>query len=233
MAIVKATYTKSKTGAQASIRYIEQRPGKDSTKISRSLFGIDGVMDRQQAYRLIEQAGKGSIFYRFIISPDPKREDTRRDLHMRGITEQTMLQLNSLLKKEVAWVAAEHADHAPHRHVHVIACVPGKLTVQDFDLLRQTATQASLFQRKERDLARGSKRDRFIQQRTLKSYDAGRQLAGGQRAISVQICPRCGYGQSVGKRKRYRLYRCPLCGLKLISDQRIGLQIKEAKWDRW
>ncbi len=38
MAIVKATYTKSRGGAKASIRYIEHRPGKDGDKITRNLF---------------------------------------------------------------------------------------------------------------------------------------------------------------------------------------------------
>jgi hypothetical protein len=87
MAIVKATYTKSIADAKASIRYIEHRPGKDGAKITRSLFGIDGLMGRDQAYRLIDEAPKGSVFYRFVLSPDPKKEDMRRDLHLREVTE--------------------------------------------------------------------------------------------------------------------------------------------------
>jgi hypothetical protein len=72
MAIVKATYTKSRAGVRASIRYIEHRPGKDGEKVSQILFGIDGLMGREQAYRLIDEAEEGSMFYRFILSPDPK-----------------------------------------------------------------------------------------------------------------------------------------------------------------
>src|SRR5712691_3927097 len=90
MAIVKATYTKSSGGAKASIRYIEHRPGKDGEKITRNLFGIDGLLGRWQAYRMIDEAEKGSYFFRFVISPDPKGEDTERDLHLREITERTM-----------------------------------------------------------------------------------------------------------------------------------------------
>lgn len=232
MAIVKATYTKSKAGAKASIRYIEQRPGRGGAKIARSLFGIDGLMDRAQAYRLIDQAERGSRFYRIVISPDPKREDSKRDLHLRAITEQTMQRLNTLLKKEVAWVAAEHDDHAPHRHVHIIACVPGRLTVEDFKLLRQTATQAALFQRKERDLARGSRRERLGQFQRAKPYAGGRKIGGVRRAVSIQICPRCGYGKSMSMRKSHRVYRCPLCGLKLARDQNSSLKSKEAQWQR-
>src|SRR5260221_831108 len=152
MAIVKATYTKQSAGAKASIRYIEHRPGKDGEKITRTLFGSDGLMGRWQAYRMIDTAEKGSIFFRFVMSPDPKKEDTRKDLHLREITEQTMHTLEERLHKQIAWVAAEHNDHAPHRHVHIVAVVPGRLQVQDFQSLRQTATEAALFQRHERDL---------------------------------------------------------------------------------
>src|SRR5438270_9411266 len=106
MAIIKATYTKSSGGAKASIRYIEHRPGKDGEKITRTLFGSDGGMGRWQAYRLIDEAEKGSFFFRFVISPDPKQEDSGKDLFLREVTEQTMLRLEEHLHKEVSWVAA-------------------------------------------------------------------------------------------------------------------------------
>src|ERR1700724_3651498 len=107
MAIVKATYTKSGAGAKASIRYIEHRPGKDGEKVTRNLFGIDGLMGRYAAYRMIDEADKGSYFFRFVISPDPKGEDTQRDLFLREITEKTMLSLEDRLQKPLQWVAAE------------------------------------------------------------------------------------------------------------------------------
>ena len=154
MAIVKASYTKSSGGAKASIRYIAHRPGKDNEKTTRTLFGSDGLMGRYEAYRMVDEAEKGSLFFRIVISPDPQQEDTDKDLFLRDITEQTMQSLEDRFQKHVQWVAAEHNDHAPHRHVHVVAIVPGRLQVQDFQLLRTTATQAALAQRKERDLLR-------------------------------------------------------------------------------
>ena len=42
MAIVKATYTRTGGSAKASVRYIENRPGKDGAKIQRTLFTADG-----------------------------------------------------------------------------------------------------------------------------------------------------------------------------------------------
>jgi hypothetical protein len=161
MAIVKANYVKRGMGeqakAKATIRYIQHRAGKEGAKSTRALFGSDGVMGRYEAYRMIEQAEKGSIFFRFVISPDPKGEDSERDLHLRDVTEKTMLQLEERVHKQVQWVAAEHDDHAPHRHVHVVAVVAGRLQAQDFQALRQTATEACLEQRQERDLANEQK----------------------------------------------------------------------------
>jgi hypothetical protein len=96
---------------------------------------------------------KGSLFFRFVISPDQQRKDTKRDLHLRAVTEHTMLRLEERVQTAVSWVAAVRAEHTPIRHVHIVAVVAGRLTAQDFQALRQTATEACLEQRKERDLA--------------------------------------------------------------------------------
>jgi len=152
MAIVKATYTKNRAIAKATIRYIQHRPGNGNTRTTRSLFGIDGLVGRYEAYRMIDEAEKGSVFFRIVISPDPKGEDTSKDLRLWEVTEKTMHTLEERLHKEVSWVAVEHNDHAPHRHVHVVAVVKGRLQAQDFQALRQTTTDACLEQRKELDL---------------------------------------------------------------------------------
>src|SRR6266480_6450846 len=120
MAIVKASYTKKPGGAKASIRYMQHRKGADNTKARRTLFGVDGAMERKQTYEMIEEAAQGSFFYRFVISPDPNKEDMKKDLFLREITERTMLNLEERLQQPISWVAVEHNDHAPHRHVHVL-----------------------------------------------------------------------------------------------------------------
>ena len=161
MAIVKNNYVKrgirEKANAKATIRYIQNRRGVDNTKTSRSLFGWDGVMGRYEAYRMIDEAEKGSVFYRIIISPDPETEDTKRDLHLRNVTENMMHALEDHIHQQVSWVGAIHADHAPHRHVHIVAIVPGRLERQEFQalprVLRSAATQAALEQRQELDRA--------------------------------------------------------------------------------
>lgn len=153
MAIVRASYTKSGAGAKAAIRYIEHRPGKDGAKTTRKLFGIDGLMGRWQAYRMVDEAENGSYFYRFAISPDAKTEDTQRDLSLRELTEATMQSLEDRFHQHLHWVAATHADHSPYRHVHVMAVIPGRLQKHDLELLHLTATGAALAQRHQRDLA--------------------------------------------------------------------------------
>jgi hypothetical protein len=168
MAIFKATYTKSSAGAKASIRYIQHRPGKDGAKITRTLFGWDGVMERQEAYRMIDEAYKDSLFFRFVISPDPLTEDTKRDLFLRDIIEQTMVRLEDRLHTFVEWVASEHNDHTSLRHVHVVAIVPGRLKVQDLQSLRHMATDAALEQRRARDYA-------YEQQAQAQEYREGEE----------------------------------------------------------
>jgi hypothetical protein len=152
MSVVRAKYSKSKSRTKAHLRYIEHRAGRDGAKVKRELFGIDGVMNRQQAYRMIDEAEKATAFFRIVISPHPAREDTEKDLHLAELTRQTILTLEERVGKSVHYVAAEHDDHADHRHVHVVAVVNGRLNTQDLAALRTTATNTALLQRQERDL---------------------------------------------------------------------------------
>jgi hypothetical protein len=164
MAIFKANYVKrgqtARDLAKASVRYIQHRRGKDGQTITRTLFNTDGPMERSEAYRMIDEATKGSFFYRFVLSPDPKREDRNHDLDMRDIAMQTMLALEERVGQSVLWVGAVHADHAPHLHAHLIAVVPHKLNVKDFAMLRQATTGAALEQRRFLDLMRVHERER-------------------------------------------------------------------------
>ena len=154
MAIVKATYTKAASEAKAYIRYIQHRKGLDGQKITRELYGIDGAMVRLEGYEMIDAAEKGTAFFRIIINPDPATEDTRKDLSLQEITGKTMQTLAERVGKDVPYIAATHADHTLLHHAHILACVKGRLNTQDLQALRQTATQAALEQRKERDMAR-------------------------------------------------------------------------------
>jgi hypothetical protein len=51
----------------------------------RPLFSSDGPMIRPEAYQFVDDAPKGTKFFTIIISPDPEKEDTHKDLDMRQI----------------------------------------------------------------------------------------------------------------------------------------------------
>lgn len=180
MAVVTITsFTRDRKAAKATIRYISHRGAKqlssarqDREQISRehtthkqasrklttrSIFGIDGTFEKRHAYQMIDRAQKGTVFFRMTISPDPKKEDARRDLYLSQITEHTMLKLEKRLNKQIQYIAAEHNDHTAIRHVHLIALVKGRIDKPELKLLREAATEACLIQRRERDNAREQK----------------------------------------------------------------------------
>ncbi len=167
MAIVKASYTRTGGTAKASVRYIENRPGKDGTKVQRTLFNADGKVERGEAYTMIDQADKNSYFFRLVISPDPQREDSDNNLALKEITERTIQSLEDRFQRPLRWVAAIHADHAEHRHVHAIAIVPARLQVQDFQRMRNAATEAALEQRRHLDLTREAREQSQEQSESL------------------------------------------------------------------
>ena len=133
MAVVKATFTKSRGGAKASIRYIAFRPGKKGEEMARQLFGHDGPLSLSQADRIVDEAKKGTNFFRLVLSPDPALEDRLKDLDMWEFARQTVLKLEGRLKKEIQFVAAEHNDHTPIRHVHLIAAYSRKTQCRRFE----------------------------------------------------------------------------------------------------
>jgi hypothetical protein len=154
MAIVKANYTRKGRVAKAAVRYVENRPGKDGAKTQRTLFNADGNVQRSEAYTMIDQADKNSYFFRLVISPDPQREDCDNNLSLREITERTIQSLEDRFKRPLQWVATIHADHTENRHIHAIAIVPGRLSIQDFQRMRSAATEEAQAQRRQLDLAR-------------------------------------------------------------------------------
>src|SRR5437762_555376 len=142
--IVKATYTKKGGAAKASVRYIENRPGKDGARVVRTLFTADGNVTRTAVYAMIDQADSRSYFFRLVISPDPTLEDSAKNLSLHEITERTIQSLEDRFKRPLQWVAVAHADHAEHRHIHAIVIVPERLQVQDFQRMRSAATGEAL-----------------------------------------------------------------------------------------
>ena len=152
-AIIKASYTRTRALAKANVRYIQHRKGLAGNRLTRELFGAEGALERLQAYQMIDTAEKGTVYFRIIISPPQLEESASwRNKDLAELTSQTMRHLTERIGKPCPYIAAAHAaDHTPYHHVHCLALVRGRLEPQDFQSLRQRATEAALEQRKERD----------------------------------------------------------------------------------
>jgi hypothetical protein len=160
MAVVKTNYDRrGKVGnakAKDNVRYIQHRPDKDHERVMRPLFTSDGPMTRHEAYQFIDEAPKGTKFFTIIISPDPEKEDTHKDLDMRALTITTMQTIEEIIAAQgittpVVWVAAVHDDHTDKNHVHVLASIQGRIDKPDLDRIREATTNACLEQRRELD----------------------------------------------------------------------------------
>jgi hypothetical protein len=112
MAVVKANYVRRGEGeretAKANIRYIQERPGRDKEKLTRPLFNSVGFIGRLETYQFIDEMAKERrYFYRFKFSPDPSKEDTKRDLNMLRLTRQMMKRLEKRLgihvRRDIIW----------------------------------------------------------------------------------------------------------------------------------
>jgi hypothetical protein len=163
MAVVKTNYDRrGKVGnakAKDNVCYIQHRPGKDKEAVWRPLFSSEGPMTRHEAYQFIDDAPKGTKFFTIIISPDPEKEDTHKDLDMRALTITTMQTIEEIITAQgittpVVWVAAVHDDHTDKNHVHALAAIQGRLDKPDVQRLIAETTHACLAQRRELDRTR-------------------------------------------------------------------------------
>ncbi|MGH8651256.1 MAG: hypothetical protein ACREYE_03290 [Gammaproteobacteria bacterium] len=224
MAVVKANYVKRGTGekgrAKATIRYITHRRDRDNHTVTRDLFGYDGKLSKQHAYKMIDEAPRGTIFYRFVLSPDPKREDRYKDLSLSEITINTILKLEERLGKHAQFVATLHDDHSPHRHVHALVLVQRKLTRADFQALRLEATERALSQRRARDPIREHHLRRSFRRTRRQSSKSPSQAAPVYQSYTCRLC---NYTQALPV-SRFG-YRCPFCGLYLRRSRNRELSI--------
>ena len=245
MAVVKANYCKKGASerkiAKANIDYIQTRPGRDKERLTRTLFGPAGTMGRKEANQFITDAPKGTYFYRLKFSPDPTREDMKRDLNMQKLTRTMMRRLEKRLKTAIPWAAALHDDHTDIRHVHILAAIPRRLQQYELEFLIREATQACLYQRRylDRGVARLPWQERTDYQTLYQPLKTGKYTAysnqpalvsrarGIYRALSSCTCPRCHMQQShTGHRG---CHQCPSCGLMLHRKKEQTLQRRRGR----
>jgi hypothetical protein len=213
MAVVKLKYIRGKEQIKAHLRYITHRRGKTQEKITRLLFGRDGLTDKQASYQMIDSAKRGTAFFKIMISPDPMKEDIHKDLDLQHITRQTIKRIEKQLGRHFQFVATVHNDHTPHRHVHGIFLLQGRLSKEEFRALAKTAyesaTQQARLQRKAQDRVRQN-----APYRTLNQFVSTPQLVRSIKPMRLQpACQSCGYGQFTGI--PIYLSHCPVCHRRL------------------
>jgi hypothetical protein len=224
MAVVRLKYIRGKQQIKAHLRYITHRRGKTQEKITRLLFGRDGLTDKLATYQMIDSAKRGTAFFKIMISPDPLKEDTYKDLDLQHITRQTMLRLEKQLGRHFQFVATIHDDHKPHRHVHGIFLLQGRLSKEEFRALQKTAyktaTQQALLQRKAQDRVRENPRYQVLSQ-----YVSFRRRGRAPRLPSLRGgCLSCGFGRLTGIPGC--LSRCPLCKARFRQPQQQTVRLE-------
>jgi hypothetical protein len=218
--IVKVTsYTRSRKAAKASIRYISHRPNMDKKRVSRPLFDFEDILEKCEIYEMIDLAPKGSVFYRVAISPDPAKEDTYKDLDLRWLTQVSMQYLKSKLGKDIQFVASEHNDQSPIRHVNALLIVPGKLTKKEFRALpshlRRAARAEAQLQRERLDpqplMQEITQLDTtHVQTFPFKQLQVLERVSQSVPSMPAHTCPDCGSSQSLW-RVGEDAFRCPRC----------------------
>jgi predicted Zn-ribbon and HTH transcriptional regulator len=225
MAVVKLRYIRSKSQIKKHLRYITHRRGEDGATITRPLFDNTGLTDKRAVYELIDAAARGTAFFKLMISPDPGKEDTRKDLDLARITRKTIGDLEKLLGRRLQFVATVHsADHTDKRHIHGFFLLQGRLSREKFRALRQVAYQTAgreaRLQRKARDRIAENPRYRSLTRyhtfmRSLRRVRNVRKRTSSKLlSRSVQaVCTACGYGYMTGI-PNYRII-CPKCHARL------------------
>ena len=128
MAIVKASYTRSRAKIKAALRYIVHRPGREGERLTRTLFSGEKTLSKAEAYRLIDEK-RGMTYFHLKINFHPKREDTRKDLDLRTITSQTIATLEERFNRPIRYFAVEHNDHTELRHIHAIVLINSTVVI--------------------------------------------------------------------------------------------------------
>jgi hypothetical protein len=225
MAVVTLKYIRNKEQIKANLRYFTHRSGREKEKKTRPIFTNVGETDKQEFYKQVSLAGRGTLFYKFMISPDPKREDSLKDLDLLYITRRTIRKLEKAIDRRLFFVAAVHnADHTPLRHVHGIFLVKGRLSKEQFKTLQEVAcaeaTTGARLLRRARDIAVLHPRYQTLAQKRRLSLH-GR---GGGRVPKVQPgCTRCGFGE-IGGLPAYKR-NCPMCRASLKQERPVRLRL--------
>jgi hypothetical protein len=222
MAIVKAYFTRSSEKIMKTLNYIVHRPGREGEKLNRELFrDLEESIRKEDAYGRIA-AGQGMTFFHLKLNFHPERENRRKDLNLRDITRQLIVALEERLQRPIRFLAVEHNDHTPLRHIHAIVLVKlnrgERIGIEDWKVCREMASEQAGFQRKALDAVMRVQKDR-------------------QQGKALMPSPARFYSHTRSRttQKKYRFQRvlyiahpCPKCGG--VMKQSLKTLRSGAKW---
>jgi hypothetical protein len=230
MAVVRITsFTRVKAAIKRTVHYIIHREGRDGEKLTRELFDFTEKRNKAYGYQLMHDAPKGTVFFRFMISPAPKREDRLRDLDLIALTRKTFFTLEEQLKTQIQFVAAIHDDHTPKRHIHAIVLSQARIDVSVLTALIEAATQEAGRQRRLYDLFyRLQQTGRLASRARLLNLNRERERGQSEhRHIRIRgvrrpriHCPTCNRIHAM-YRMRDGTYWCP--NYKTVRAQQIAM----------
>jgi len=115
--ILRHTYTRSRDTAHAALRYYQLRP-RGADEPPRAIFGPEGALARDEAYRLLDQHQPPHgryLAHRLMLSPSD--DECPEDL--RAMTYRAMRELGREKERTLIWVAVEHRN-TDQPHVHIV-----------------------------------------------------------------------------------------------------------------
>ncbi|MBV9481641.1 MAG: hypothetical protein JO249_12940 [Acidobacteria bacterium] len=241
MAIFRITSrTKRVALAKKTIRYIVHRRDRTQEPITRTLYDKFGQTDKQDAYETMDQAVWKTTFFRTVLSPDPRREDTHRDLDLRLLTEATMRRLAQRFKgMPFQYFASIHTDHSKNRHIHVVLLLEKQyLSRADLKAIRWAVTENARQQRRllDKDTAQAVEEAPrgFKSAKTATIFfrsHADRRLVRGEQSSESSggipphnpVCTSCGPFVEM-ERLTKTLFRCPACA-RVVVKQGMGMAV--------
>ena len=161
-------------------------------------------------------------YFHLKVNFHPKQEDTRKDLNLRDITRQSIAVLEERLQRTIRFLAVEHNDHTPLRHVHAIILVKlgrgERIGVEDWEACTEKATEQAALQRRALDTVRQVQKD----------IQRGRSLLSARTRLYSHAESRTTHRRYRFQRVVYLSHPCPKCGG--VMKQSLKTLRSGAKW---
>jgi len=232
MAVIKINYTRRRDEAKVTLRYMVHRKAREGERTTRTLFSERGEVDKRFGYDLIDNAPRGSVFFRMIFTPDPKREDTYKDLPIQRLFEQTLRELSDRLGKPIEFLAVLHDDHTDIRHIHSLLVLRGKIKPSDIKAIRAFATKRAHLERQARDVVVTGRFAPSFRPRPRQRHSTGLTLPVSSarwyfhrtgrfrtQTAKTRPCQKCHYAN-----ERWRT-KCQSCGYERVTEKAISFEL--------